>query len=233
VVFLAGGGFSPYAGYSESFEPVAGTNLDGEAFEPKRGRQLEVGVKWAPAASRASASAAVYGLRESNRLMEDPARPGNSVQRGEVTVKGLELEAAADLSFVELVAGYAFTDARQTEVGAEDVRYLDLQLGGIPKHTASLWAVHRFGRWGPGVLRGLRVGAGVRHAGETTDGIDLTTTPSVTLLDALLSYDRGPWHVAVNVANLTDKTYIATCLERGDCWYGTKRKAHLSAGYRW
>ena len=34
-------------------------------------------------------------------------------------------------------------------------------------------------------------------------------------------------------ANATDKTYIATCLDRGDCWFGTKRKAIATIGYRW
>ena len=53
------------------------------------------------------------------------------------------------------------------------------------------------------------------------------------MLDLIASYETGPWRFALNVNNVTDKTYIATCLERGDCWFGTQRTAVLSAGYRW
>jgi hypothetical protein len=35
-----------------------------------------------------------------------------------------------------------------------------------------------------------------------------------------------------DVENLTDETYIATCFERGDCWFGTRRKVALTA-CRW
>ena len=89
---------------------------------------------------------------------------------------------------------------------------------------------HNFDRYG---LQGLKAGAGVRYVGKTSDGIDVTTTPSSTLLDLMLSYETGPWRLALNVANATDKTYIATCLDRGDCWFGTKRKAIATIGYRW
>jgi iron complex outermembrane receptor protein len=121
-------------------------------------------------------------------------------------------------------------DARQTAASPQDARYLGKQLTSIPRHSAAVWAVHKFGAWG---LPGFKAGLGVRYVGKTSDGVDVTTVPSSTLLDLLLAYDTGPWRLAFNVTNLTDKTYIATCLERGDCWFGTKRRAVLSAAYRW
>lgn len=232
VVFLADGGWSPYASYSESFEPVAGTDFFGNAFEPLRGKQAEAGVKWAPADGRLTAAAAVYRLKEKNRLSADPDpdHPNSSIQRGEVTVEGVELETAANLDAWELIANYTFMDARQTSVGDDSTDYLDKQLSGIPRHSAAVWAVHKFDRYG---LAGLHAGLGVRYVGKTSDGIDVTTTPSSTLLDLLVSYDTGPWRFALNVSNLTDKTYLATCLDRGDCWFGTKRKAIATVSYRW
>lgn len=232
LVYLADGGWSPYVSYSESFEPVAGTDFFGNAFEPKRGKQAEAGVKWSPEDGRITAAAAVYQLKEKNRLSNDPAHTNESVQRGEVTVKGVELEVAANLTAWDLIANYTYMDARQTKVGEDEdsLIYLDKQLSGIPKHSAAVWALHKFDRYG---LQGLKVGAGVRYVGKTSDGIDVTTTPSSTLLDLMLSYETGPWRLALNVANATDKTYIATCLDRGDCWFGTKRKAIMTIGYRW
>lgn len=227
VVYLANGGWSPYASYSESFEPVAGQN--GQSFKPKRGKQVEAGVKWSPADLGISAAAAVYELKETNRLMNG-STPNIQVQRGEVTVKGFEIEATANLPVWELAASYTYMDARQTTVDDDSLRYLDQQLSGIPKQSGAVWATHKFGAYG---LPGFKAGLGVRYAGESSDGTGNNTVPSTTLLDLLLAYDRGPWRLALNVSNLTDKTYIATCLERGDCWFGTQRKAILSAAYRW
>jgi len=226
LVYRAGA-YSPYLSYSESFEPVPGTTFDGVPFQPKRGKQFEAGLKWAPN-DRLSAAAAIYQLKEKNRLTTDPAHVNESVQLGEVTTHGLELEATANLPGWEFVASYTYMDATQSDAGA-DVRYQDQQLSGIPKHSAALWAVHRLAS-----LPGLRLGGGVRYVGESGDGVlGGTITPAYTLLDLLVSYDSGPWRLALNVNNLADKTYIATCLERGDCWYGTRRTAVLSAAYRW
>ena len=57
-------------------------------------------------------------------------------------------------------------------------------------------------------------------------------TPSYTLIDAMLAYDFRTWRVAINVANLTDKAYVATCLARGDCFYGLRRTVTANLSYR-
>lgn len=228
--------WSPYLGYSESFEPVSGTDFFGAGFKPKRGKQLEAGVKWSPAEFGLTASAAAYRLKETDRLTTDPdpAHTGFSVQRGEVTVDGVELELNAALRAWDLIASYTHMDARQTEAaGGDAATYLGRQLSGIPKDMASAWAVFKFGSLGLPALQGLRAGAGVRYVGKTSDGADVTDTPSYTLVDLMLSHDAGPWRLALNVSNLTDKTYVATCLERGDCWYGSRRKAVATVAYRW
>lgn len=230
LVYLADGGWSPYTSYSESFEPVAGARLDGTRFKPKRGQQIEAGLKWSPADGRINAAAAVYQLEEKNRLMNDPVVPNDRVQRGEVTVKGLELEATARLTAWDLTASYTYTAARQTRVDSDSLRYLDKQLPSIPKHAAAVWAAHQLGAYG---LPGLKLGAGLRYVGKTWDGLDLVSVPSYSLVDALVAYEWDAWRVALNVNNLANKTYLASCLERGDCWFGIQRKAVASLAYRW
>jgi iron complex outermembrane recepter protein len=98
----------------------------------------------------------------------------------------------------------------------------------VPRQQAAVWALHKFA-----AMPGLKAGAGVRHAGKSSDGLDITITPAVTLLDLMASYETGPWRMALNIANATDKTYIATCLSRGDCWFGTRRKAIATVSWRW
>ncbi len=230
LVWLADGGWSPYASYSESFDPVAGTDASGTVFKPTRGKQLEAGVKWQPVNQRVTASAAVYQLKDKNRLATDPVNVGFSVQRGEVTAKGLELEATASLPAWDLTAQYTFTDAQVSSTTADDARYLGKQLGSIPRHSAAAWAAYKFGALG---LPGWKVGLGLRYVGRTNNEVGTQPVPATTLADALIAYDAEAWRLALNVNNLADKIYVATCLERGDCWFGTRRRAVLSATYRW
>jgi iron complex outermembrane receptor protein len=220
VVYLANGGWSPYVGYSESFD-AQGPSSTGVLFAPKQGEQIEVGLKWMPQDKPVTASAAVYELKEKNRLEEDPNDPNNQIQGGPVTVKGVELETAANLRDWDLLASYTYTRARDES---------DLRVANVPDHSASLWALHKFENYG---WPALRAGIGVRRIGETWDGADSLRTPAVTLMDALLSWDSGSWNYALNASNLTDKVYFATCLNRGDCWFGTRRKLTASASYRW
>lgn len=230
-VYLAPGGMSPYVNYSESFEPVAPATYEPvpgttvlQVFKPKRGKQIEAGVKWSPENERFAISSAIYQLKETNRVTAGIPN-GPQQQLGEVTVKGFEIEGSTNLPAWDLTAQYTYMDARETTDGAADY-----QLASIPKNSASVWAVHKFDHLG---APGLRAGAGVRHIGSTSDGAGNNTISAVTLYDLLLAYDRGPWRVALNVSNLTDKAYIATCLSRGDCWFGAQRRAVLSTAYRW
>ncbi|WP_235839958.1 TonB-dependent siderophore receptor [Derxia lacustris] len=221
--------WSPYLSYSESFEPVSGTDAGGALFKPKRGRQVEAGLKWQPASGRMRASAAVFRLVEKNRLATDPTDVSFQVQRGEATTKGLELEGGAELSAWSLLAQYTYTDAEVTSTTPDDARYLGKQIESIPKHSAAAWAMHKLGVWG---LAGARAGLGVRYAGRSWDGIGVQSVPSVTLVDAAASYDLRDWRFALNINNLADRDYVATCLERSDCWRGTRRRIVLSAAYR-
>jgi iron complex outermembrane receptor protein len=231
LVFLGNGGWSPYFSYAESFQAVGGVDKrNNAAYQPKRGKQFEAGVKWSPPGTRFAASAAVYKLKEKNRLSTDPLNPNNQIQGGEVTVQGLEIETTANLRAWDLVANYTYTDAKVTASSDPNDAALNKFLPNVARHSAALWAVHKFGVHG---LPGLKAGMGVRYVGKTWDGTDTLATPSSKLVDAMVSWDRGDWRYAFNVSNLFDKTYFAACLERGDCWYGTRRKAMATIAYRW
>lgn len=222
VVYLADGGWSPYASYSESFQPEIGLDRLGNPFHPKRGKQLEAGLKWQPTTLPVTASAAVYKLKESGRLTLDPVDINFSVQRGEAEVKGLELEMAATLAQWDVIANYTRTKTEDKDTG--------FNLPNVPDHAAAVWGVRRLGDWG---LAGMKAGLGVRYVGDTWDGGDALKTKSVTLMDAMVSWDIGKWSLALNATNLANKTYFAACLADADCWYGTKREVVFSTSYRW
>jgi iron complex outermembrane receptor protein len=81
-------------------------------------------------------------------------------------------------------------------------------------------------------LRDVTLGGGVRYIGESWDGTDTLRTPDYTLFDAMIKYETGPWRFQVNASNITDKRHLATCLARGDCFYGIGRTVLGSATYR-
>lgn len=227
IVYLADGGWAPYLSYAESFLPLGGVDLNNTPFKPQRGKQWEAGVKWEPEGQRSSFMAAVYDLRDTNRKTTDPTNPLNSVQLGEVHVKGLELEYKRSIARDwDWIATYAYTDARVSRSNGTD---LGKRISGVPTHAASAWVTHRFSIGG---VPGFSAGAGLRYIGKSWDGMDAHPVPAVTLLDAMFAWDNGPLRLSLNVANLTDRVQLTTCLARGDCFYGQRRTVTASATYR-
>ena len=221
------GGWAPYLGYSESFQPLGGVDVYGTPYKAQRGEQWEAGVKWQPPGQGLSAFAAVYTLREKNRKTTDPANPLNSLQIGEVKVNGFEAELTASLArHWDATLAYAYTDAVISRSNGGDQGQ---RVTSVPRHTASAWLTHRFASEGRG---GWSLGAGVRYTGSQWTGTSLVDTPSATLLDAMVSYDAGPWRLAFNVVNLTDKVQITQCLARGDCFYGQRRTFAVTGTHR-
>ncbi|MDN3525863.1 TonB-dependent siderophore receptor [Halomonas sabkhae] len=217
VMYLGDNGISPYLSYTESFSPQAQTSFDGAVFEEIEGEQWEVGVKYAPASWDGYVSAAAFDIEESNSFATTPA--GYQAQEGEKTSTGFELESVGYLTDqLQLTAAYTYTDARNDD---------DTRAALIPRHQASTWLDYDFQQ---GALAGLKLGGGVRYVGESVDGD--TTVSSHTLVDAMASYDfANNWRAQVNVNNLTDKEYVASC----DfwCYYGESRSVTGTLSYQW
>ena len=106
---------TPYASYSEFFTVNVGQTPAGDMFEPSRGEQYEVGVKYEPTYFPGYITAALFDLRKTNVLTTDPEDPVFQVQTGEVRHRGLELEASADLALgFSMIAAYTYLDAEIT-----------------------------------------------------------------------------------------------------------------------
>lgn len=233
-------GIAPYFSYSEAFIPNAGSTYDGQAFDPSRAKQYEAGVKYVPKDRPVVLTAALYQLTKTKNLTADPDpdRTLFSVQSGEIRSRGVELEAKAALNAnVNLTASYTYTDAEYTE---------DTQLKGktpvqVPKHMASLWSDYTFHET---ALSGVTIGAGVRYVGES-QGLYSTGTEQnqnfkvagYTTLDAALKYDLGRFGlpgstVGVNVNNLFDRDYVASCYREYACYWGAERQIVGTATFR-
>lgn len=221
AMYLGENGVNPYISYTESFDPVGRVDSEGDLYEPREGRQWEAGVKVAPFGWDGYVTAAVFDLQESNTLINSPS--GFQVQEGERTSQGFELEGVGYLTDdLKVTAAYTYTDSR-----LEDDQRAPL----IPRHQASTWLDYAFTG---GALNGVTLGGGVRYVGSTIDTsvADNTAVGSYTLVDAMVGYEFADgWQAQLNVNNLTDKEYVASC--EYWCYYGESRSVIGSVKYQW
>nr|WP_255469284.1 TonB-dependent siderophore receptor [Achromobacter sp. UMC46] len=249
VIYNFDNGVAPYFSYSESFEPQSGTGWQNVPFKPIEGNQYEVGIKYQPPGSATMLSFAAFDIRRENMTTTDPdpthicGTTGGrcSIQAGELRTQGIELEAKTEpLRGLTLVAAYSLTDNEYSKANPS-LTGLDLKGKtpvGVPSQQASAWARYQLQ---DGPLAGMGVGGGVRYIGSSyANDTNTLKVPSVTLFDLMLDYDLGRvspslkgMQVALNVQNLFDKEYIASCSGDSWCWYGYQRSVKASLRYRW
>nr|WP_097093332.1 TonB-dependent siderophore receptor [Novosphingobium sp. Chol11] len=220
IIGELGAGFSPFFSYTESFLPIAMTVDGGSPARPQRGTQYEVGFKWQPERNTLI-TVTGFHIKEINRIIYGSA--GSITQSGEITSKGIEIEASHQLpGNFELLANYGYN-----KLVSHDTATFDY----LPRHTASLWTTKTFGLEDGAQLR---LGAGVNYTGKRTSIGSAWTlvTPSYTLVDALAEISWKDWRFAVNATNLLNKQYFASCLARGDCFVGAPRNVMGTVSYR-
>ncbi|MER5171213.1 TonB-dependent siderophore receptor [Thioclava kandeliae] len=228
--YLFDNGMAPYASYATSFDvPSTGADIDGNALEPTKGKQWELGVKYQPAGFDGLFSVAAFDLTQSN-VSSSVVENGISGTRqiGEVRSKGIEIEATANLAHNwNLRGSYTWNETEQTKgdnIGNE--------LGNAPEHSANLWLTHEFTQ---GQLEGLSLGGGIRYIGARyNDAANTYKLDDVTLLDLSAGYDlSADTSLALNVSNVTDKAYVASCSAYYGCYYGDGRTVQLRLTHKW
>jgi iron complex outermembrane receptor protein len=256
LLYLFGNGLAPYAAYSTSFEPQAGTDVRGTPFVPTTGEQYEAGFKYEPVGWNALLTVSVFDLTKQNVTTTDPANINFQIQTGEIRSRGVEFEGKARLwGNLDLIATYTYTDVKVTKSNARTT-LLNGTVVAIqgkvpvrtPEHMASLWAFYKHTA---GTFAGVGLGAGVRYVGETygTDSnvwnvTGFVTTPSIvpayTLVDAVINYDFGyanpAWKglsASLNARNLFNKVYVAGCVTNNSCSYGEAQTVLGTMRYRW
>ncbi|MEM8611829.1 MAG: TonB-dependent siderophore receptor [Cyanobacteria bacterium P01_H01_bin.105] len=196
-----------YGSYSRSFVPSGSTDIAGDFIEPEEGEGYEIGLKTELWDRRLIATLAYFDITKRNVATPDPNAPAflnAAIATGEQRSQGIELDIAGEiLSGWNLIANYAYTDARITE----DNQFSEGNgLVGIPEHSAGLWTTYTFQT---GVLEGLGLGLGFNYVGERSGDLansfrldDYFTT------DAAISYAQEDWKLALNFKNLFDIDYI-------------------------
>ncbi len=227
LLYAFDNGIAPYVSYGTSFEPTQGLSTSGRPWDPNEGKQLEVGVKYQPLGTDHLFTLAAFDLEQSNLVVTSG---GVSKQIGRVEMRGIEAEAKISMwDGWDMIASYAYLDSNVTATGKRVIY--------VPNHQAALWVNHTFS----GNLEGLSAGAGVRYTGASFgDTANALEAPSYTLFDVAARLDlsaineslRGT-ELAVNVANVFDKEYVASCNTVTQCYWGTGRTIRATLTHRW
>tara|TARA_B100000795_G_scaffold158601_1_gene119187 strand:+ start:1337 stop:3607 length:2271 start_codon:yes stop_codon:yes gene_type:complete len=242
IVYLAENGLAPYLSYSESFNPSQTIDpatrtidpatqkvdpLSGQNFDPATGRQYEIGLRYQPLGTNNSYSIAAFDVARKNYVTNDENWVPKSL--GEVTVRGIELEALfSPLKDMNVTASYSWTpesgvtsSANPNDIGKQWDNYAENQF--------SLWSDYT-------LSSGLKLGLGTRYTGATYGPKEVVATkiPSYMIVDALIGYEFGSWKFAVNARNLTNDKFIANSNGRGSRFsYGETRSIMGTINYGW
>ncbi|WP_342149806.1 TonB-dependent siderophore receptor [Methylorubrum sp. SB2] len=244
AVYLFDNGLAPYISYSESFTVNPGAGRLGREnagpgdatgpFRPSFGKQEEVGIRYQPPGLPILLSAAAFDITQTNVITTF----GTTGYAQDLRSRGYEMEALVDLgNGFRMIGSYTLQDVRV--IGSEDFPSdVGLRPTAVPDRIGSLWGDYTFLT---GDLRGLRIGAGLRYTGASYGGVDVTDannplvvrSPEFFLVDAGISYAYENWRFSLNIRNLADRKYIATCSDPTSCFYGQERKVIVGAGYTW
>ncbi|WP_110968698.1 TonB-dependent siderophore receptor [Pseudomonas huaxiensis] len=194
-----------YANTARSFKPNSGASLQGDGFEPEKGKSYELGMKWEALDRQLSVDGAIYHIVKENVLTRDPTDPNYSIAAGEVRSRGLDLNIAGNLTPEwRVIGGYAYVDA---EVTKDNRLPTGTRLANIPRNSFSLLNTYEFQ---DGVAKGLGLGVGLKYVGDRNGQTEAVTytMERYSVVD-LLSFYKVNEHVRLNldVKNVFNKGY--------------------------
>lgn len=220
AIYKFANGISPFASYSQSYQPLVGTDADtGQPYEAITANQIETGLKYADDATKASL--ALYKITRENELVPDIYNYRKFKQVGETESKGFEASINNRVNdWMDVAASYSLTDA---EIIRDDKQFIGNTPAQIAKHQANVWT-----NFYP--TEDLKLNLGVRYqSGMEIDKANSGSLPAVTLVDLGAKYWVNDWlSTGISISNLLDKRYVGSCYDSNNCWMGPERQMSLS-----
>jgi len=230
---------SLYASYAKSFKPTPpqGVAIGAASPAPETATQKEIGVKADFMDRKLSVLLSLYDIAR-NDVIEavpnvfDPVT-GIQVYRA-LSNKSQGVELSLNYQPVpnwQNQVGFSYNDAHVTQSAVPTL--VDAQLSNAPKQSANYWTRYNFTSGG---LRGFGVGFGVIYASKLNLVVDnrspqMLTIPAVTHADLAFYYKWKRYDFAVNIYNVTDKSYIASGDAPTDVVPGAPRKISASVRF--
>lgn len=211
-----------YASYSTSFVPQSASAQDingNNNFAPVQASAYEVGSKSTFWDGKASVTLALFRIKEKNVLNKFSCPIGTCYEPiGSERSQGLEVELnARPLEGWQILAGYAYTDAKVTD--SNTINQIGALLANVPKHDAHIWSRYDFAS---GPLFGFGFGVGVTYISDrkgtlpTSKSLKVLDLPGYAKADVALYYTYDErYDVTFKVSNIFNKTYYASAGSQG------------------
>jgi iron complex outermembrane receptor protein len=193
----------------------------------------EIGIKADLIDNKIHLTAALYEINQENILMNanDPANPDLLVTRGAERSRGFELDVAGYiLPNWQINASYSYIDAKILEDQNPDL--VGARKQNTPVNSSNVWTRYNFES---SILGDLGIGLGVQYSGTMVPWfVRDFTIPSFVVFDAAIYYspDKSNFQIALNVNNLSDKTYWIGAQNYLRLFPGAPRNAMLTATYK-
>lgn len=239
LVYELNDALSFYASYAKSFKPTPPQGVAQGAPQPgpETADQKEIGLKADFLDRKLGVMLSLYDIKRDNVIepvpnVFDPVT-GIQVYRALANEsKGVELSLNYQpVPHWQNQVGFSYNDARVTQSAATNL--VDAQLANAPKLSANYWTRYNFPA---GSLRGFGVGFGIIYTGQQNlllDNRDAAklTIPAVTRADLAFYYKWHQYDFALNIYNITDKSYIAGGDAAEDVVPGAPRKIVASVRF--
>jgi outer-membrane receptor for ferric coprogen and ferric-rhodotorulic acid len=232
VVYDMSEEFSVYASYTDIFQPNTAKDVNNHVLDPKRGHNVELGIKGEHMGGKLNTSFAVFLTQEDNlavnidgaQPLPDGTVPSRAVKGAHS--KGFETTVSGELSQDwQIMGGYT----QHTKRDANDV----LLNTSLPRRLLRISTSYRL----PGEWNKLTIGGSVSYQSsiyyDEAYGLGRATQGGITLLGLMARYDfTKQLSASLNIENLADKRYYSGLGGYNGYVYGNPRNSWLKASYK-
>ncbi|MDF9799029.1 iron complex outermembrane receptor protein [Catalinimonas alkaloidigena] len=225
---------SVYALYDQAFVPQTGADVNGNAFDPITGNNIEAGLKKDWFDGQWNSTLAVYQITKNNVLVADPENINFSTQLGQTQTSGVELDVKGEiLPGLTMIWNYAYTNSEITEDTEES--NIGNSVPGFAKHLTNGWLAYRFNN----VLEGFGISLGYqwqldRSSWSWAGSTGQEALPDYFRMDGSISWQNDNFNVALNVNNILDEYLYSGSAYSTYYYWQTEppRNFRLSLGYK-
>ncbi|PVE43869.1 TonB-dependent receptor [Limnohabitans planktonicus] len=225
---------SLYTAYSRSFQPISDSfvfNANSDQFKPTQTQNKEVGIKL-DIGAKASLTAALFDMSQTNIQVADPANPGFALPVGKQRTRGLELTFTGEIAPQwEMISGYSYMEGRITESTERTSAGTPFQgntAALTPRHSLNLWVKRKFND-------GYYVAAGGRaESARYASPDNLTVLPGYGVINLGAGHEEKKYDVAITLKNLFNRKYYVAAHSGANDYNmpGEPRSLLVSARYR-
>jgi iron complex outermembrane recepter protein len=227
-------GTSLFAQYAEAVVPITAlmiSSFGNSQFDLSTGRSAEVGIKSTLFGGKVTTTSSIYQIDQDDIITRDPAKPSVSIQGGSQRSRGVEAEAAIDLTDRwNLNLSGTLIDTEFTELtGPGGVDFTgNRPVNAVPWAWSALMT-YRLETF-PATLGAQLTGVGPFY----TSNANLYEAEERTVLDAWVAFDLGKGTLRVRGRNLTDEFYAEWAdYNETSLYIGPPRSVDVTYSVKW